>query len=212
MIMKHKNSIFRTLLCVCLLALLTGCTHMVPISVRPTAMTGGNKLPLHAVLALNKELSGYKHHYNLEGDTWVYAFGPPLQNYARQVAKASFQQVDEAPSTEEALTNLSADIVLIPRPVKADQSLGVMAWSKINFTLVVEWTALDRVSKNTIWLKTITADTTETEGNVFTGKKHQSILMQRLFDDLSIKTHEAFQNATELRGSTSNLATPPGSP
>jgi hypothetical protein len=185
---------------------------MIPVSVRPTALTADNKLPLHVVLALNKELVGYKHEYNLEGDTWVYAFGPPLRDYARQMVNASFRQVDEASSAEEALTNSSADIVLIPRPVKADQSLGVMAWSKINFTIVVEWTALDRVSKNTIWLKTITADATETEGNLFTGKKHQSILMQKLFDNLSIKTHEAFQNAPELRGSTRSLVTPPATP
>ena len=198
--MKHKTTLIRSLLCVCLMTLATGCTHMAVISVHPTAMTGDNKLPLHAVLVLNRELIDYKHQYSLEGDTWVFPFGPPLQDYARQTVNASFRQVDEASSADEAFTNPSADIVLIPRPVKADQSLGVMAWSKVNFTLVVEWKALDRANTNTIWLKTITADATETEGNVFTGKKHQRILMQKLFDDLSVKTHEAFQNAPELRG------------
>jgi hypothetical protein len=206
--MKLKQLLVRSLAGVCLLALATGCTHMMPVAVQPTALTGDNKLPLHAVLVLNKELTDFKHEYHMEGDTWVYPFGPALQDYARQVAGASLRQVDEAGSTDAALANPNADIVLIPRPVKADQSLGVMAWSKVNFTLVVEWTALDRASKNTIWLKTITADATETEGNLFSGKAHEKILMQKLFDDLSIKTHDALVNSPELRGSAGNPSAP----
>ena len=197
--MKHKNSLYGASLCISLLAMATGCTHLAVISVRPTSLPADNKLTLRAVLELSKDLADYKHEYKIGGDTWVFPYGPPLQDYARQAVSASFKQVFEASTSEEALANSSADIVLIPRPVKADQSLGVMAWSKVNFTLVIEWRALDRASKNTIWLKTITADASETEGNLFTGKKHRRILIQKLFDDLSFKTHEAFQNAPELR-------------
>jgi hypothetical protein len=83
--------------------------------------------------------------------------------------------------------------------VKAENSVPVWAWENVNFTLVVEWTAKDRASQNTVWLKTITADASEVGGNAFSGKKHQQILMQKLFDDLSVKTHEAFQLSPELR-------------
>lgn len=197
--MKHRNLMFMTLFCLSFLAFATGCTHMIPISVQPTVLPSSGKLPIHVVVVLNKDLAEYKHEYSLEGDTFVYLYGQPLQSYARQTANASFKQVDEATSTEEAFTNTSADIVLVPRPVKADQSFGLATWSKVNLTLVIEWKALDRVNKNTIWLKTITADASETQGNLFTGKKHFGILTQKLFDDLSLKTYSAFQEAPELR-------------
>jgi hypothetical protein len=176
-----------------------GCAHVVPTSVKPTAMSAGDKLPLNAALVLNKDLADYKYEFHMMGDTWVYRFGEPLQDYARRMAAASFQRVDETSSAEKAFANPSADIVLVPRAVKADESTGLMAKSKVNLTLVIEWTAKDRATQNTVWLKTITADASEVQGSVFSGSKHLAILMQKLFDDLSTKTREAFQNAPELR-------------
>jgi hypothetical protein len=156
-------------------------------------------LPVHAALVLNQDLTDYRYNFHLQGDTWIYPFGPPLRNLAQSVADASFQQVDEMPTTAQAFKDSSADIVLVPRPVKADQSVGVWAWNKVNITLIMEWTALDRSTHNTIWLKTITGDASESEGNGFTAGRHRRILMQKLFDDLAHKTQEAFQNAPELR-------------
>jgi hypothetical protein len=134
------------------------------------------------------------------GDKWVFPFGQSLQDYARQVANASFQQVKEVSSEEKAAGETSADLILVPRAVKADQGLGgAFAWDKVNFTLVVEWIAKDRATHNTVWLKTITSDASETGGNAFTGDSHRKILMQKLFDDLSMKTFNAMQNAPELK-------------
>ena len=197
--MNCKKLLSRTLLCFSLWTLGAGCTHMVPISVHPTALAAGDKLPLTAALVINKDLLDYKYEFHMMGDTWLYPFGEPLQDYARRVAGASFQRVEETSSTEKAFAMPSTDIVLVPRPVKADESTGLMAQSKVNLTLVIEWTAKDRASQNTVWLKTITANASEVQGNVFSGHKHQGILMQKLFDDLCAKTHEAFQSAPELR-------------
>jgi hypothetical protein len=115
------------------------------------------------------------------------------------LADASFQQVDVFSTEQEAAAKSTADLVLIPTPVKVDQSMGVTAWSKNNFTLVLKWTARERTSQNIVWLKTIDAEATEKEGNAFTGAKHNRILMQKLFDDLSLKTYDAIKNAPELR-------------
>ena len=174
------------------------------MAIKPTVLPAGTKLPLHAALVLSEDLANYKHEFHLMGDTWVYRFGPPLEDYARRVAGDSFRQMDEAPSAEKAFADFSVDLVLIPRAVKADQSQGLLATSKVNFTLVMGWAAKDRAG-NTVWQRTITANASETEGNLFTGKEHQRILMQKLFDDLSIKTHEAFDKAPELRANLSQF-------
>jgi hypothetical protein len=191
--MKHKNALFRIFLWVSLLALANGCFDF-RISVRPTDLPTSGKLPLHAVLVLNKDLANYKYEFNNNGV--VYPFGLLLQDYARHVVSASFQQVDEADSSEKAFANSSADIVLIPRPVKVKKSLGMYGFDTNSFTFVVEWIGKDRGSQNTVWLKTITADASETTWN---DAFHPSLLVQKLFDDLSIKTLEAFQKAPELR-------------
>jgi hypothetical protein len=194
--MKPLNSV---LLSALLLVLAAGCTHHMPMAVMPTAMPVGDKLPRHAALVLNKDLTDYKYANHMMGDAFEYKLGAPLQDYAKHVTGAVFEQVDEAPSADQAFANASADIVLIPRAVKADKSAGVWAASKQDFTLVVEWMAKDRATHNTIWLQTITADASGTMGSAFSYKSHSRQLMQKLFDDLSLKTFEAMHNAPELK-------------
>ncbi len=167
---------------------------------QPTLLPAGQVLPHHAALVLNQEYANYKRQFSVLGDTWIYALGVPLQDYARQLATKSFQHV-EVVSSEEKAAATSADLILIPRAVKSDNSIPVWAWENINITFVMEWTAKDRATQNTIWLKTITGNASETGGNAFTQKKHERILYQKLFDDLSLKTYQAFQDAPELHGS-----------
>jgi len=184
-----------------LLALASGCTHTftAKITVKPTDLRAGQKMPHRAALVLNQELADYKYEFQAMGITTVYPFGPALQDYARAVATHSFQEVQVAPSAEKAAEMSTADLVLIPRAVKADQSVGIYAWNKVHFTLVVEWAAKERAGQNTVWLKTITAEASEPMGNAFTGGKHWLVLEQKLFDDLSLKTQAAFQESPELR-------------
>ena len=122
----------------------------------------------------------------------------PLQNYAREVTGKSFQQIEVVPSVEKAAALTSADLILIPRAVKSDVSIPVGGFSKENLTFVVSWTAKDRATQNTVWLATITANATEKKVNV--NWHHGGKLYQGLFDDLSLKTYSAFQEAAELRG------------
>lgn len=195
------RSIASSLFAILVLTLASGCTHLRTVSVQPTALPAGQLLPHHVALVLNQELADYKHVYTRGIDTFDYSFGVPLQNYARQVAAKSFQQVDVVPSLEKAAALRSDDLILIPRAVKSDVSVPVWAWQNDNLTLVVEWTAKDRASQNTIWLTTITANASEPMGSAFSESKHQRIMYQKLFDDLSLKTYNAFQEAPELRGS-----------
>jgi hypothetical protein len=184
-----------------LFTLVAGCTHVAPMSVSPTNLPVGERLPLHATLVLSKEFTEFKQQFSTMGDTFIYPLGQPLADYARHVTEASFRQVEIAPTLEQALQNASSDILLIPRAVKADQSLGFMRTDQARFTLVIEWVAKRRADQNTVWIRTITGDASETKGVGFSGY-HQQILMQKLFDDLSLKTQDAFQKAPELRGST----------
>ena len=191
----------RTMLAILILALASGCTHINPVTVYSTALpTVGQLLPHRAALVLDQDFSNYKQQFTDHGDMCIRPMGIVLQDYARNVASKSFQQVDAVPSAEQGFALTSADLVLIPRVVKTDCSLPVFSFEKIRQTIVVEWTAKDRASQNTIWLKTITANSEAVVGSIFTGKEQDHILYQKLFDDLSLKTQKAFQEAIEFRG------------
>jgi hypothetical protein len=199
--MKPMRLIAQTLFAVLVLALAGGCTSVKTVSVQPTILPAGQLLPHHVALVLDQQLAGYKNHYSRGSDTFIDALGTPLQDYARAVATKSFQQVEVVPSVEKAASLTSADLILIPRAVKSGISIPVWAWGNDNLTLVVEWTAKDHATQNTVWLTTITANSAEPMGTVFSANKNQRILYQKAFDDLSLKTYNAFQEAPELHGS-----------
>jgi hypothetical protein len=197
MLMKTMRSFAPSLFAILVLALAGGCTHYNAVSVQLAVLPAGQLLPHHVVLVLDQELADYKHVYHEGGDTFIYSFGDPLQAYARQVAAKSFQQVDVVPSLESAAAMTSADLILIPRAIKSDVSIPVYGFDNENLTFVVSWTAKNRATQNTLWLTTITANSTETKWNVNVGGGGK--LYQRLFDDLSLKTYNAIQEAPELR-------------
>ena len=182
-----------------LFGLTSGCTHLRPVVVNSSNLPSGVVLPHHAALVLDQSLADFKYEFHNAGDTWVYPYGPALTNYARQVVGKCFQQVEVVPSVEQAAALASADLILIPRAVKFDRGLPATAFGNVNATLVLEWTAKDRASQNTIWLKTITADVSSKYGSMFSASKHEHLLNQKLFDDLNLKTCKAFQEAAELR-------------
>jgi len=186
-----------SLLAALILALANGCSfNHSQISVQPSALSGGQVLPHRAALVISPEFKNYKHQVHLVGETDTYPIGSALEDYARGVAGKCFRQVDVVSSEPDAVAAASDDLILIPRVVKSDSSFGKR---KFNLTLVVEWTAKDRATQNTVWLKTITATGVEPAGSAFTGYKHLRLLFQRVFDDLSPKTYEAFQAASELK-------------
>ena len=195
--MKSMRLITQSLFALLVLTLASGCGVTVsPVKVHQIALTEGQLLPHHAVLVLNQELADYKHKFALVGGTDRYPIGSALQEYARNVTTKSFQQVDVIPSEEQAASLTSDDLILIPRVVKSDTSFG---HGKFTITLVMEWTAKNRASQNTVWLKTITANASEKMGSAFTTMKHRRTLFQKVFDDLSPRTYKAFQEAPELR-------------
>jgi hypothetical protein len=206
------------MLCISLLAMTAGCTtEVVKISVQPTVLPPGNTSPLHAALLLNEDLAKYKYEFHVTGGDVVFPLGLALQDYARHVATNSFKQVDEASTPEAAFANSSANIVLIPRAVKAEFSFGTRLQNPFGFTLVMEWLAKDRATQNTIWLKTITADVADEGSGVFNFKvvERREALMQKLLDNLSVQTYETIQRAPELGYSQAAVEagkSPPGDP
>lgn len=197
--MKYISLLLKILPIVLVLSMACGCTHIRTVSVQPTVPPAGqtlSKLPHHVALVLDQALTDYKYEYHSEGDTLIWPLGIPLQNYARQVVGESFQQVDVVPSLEKASTLTTADLILIPRAIKFDCSIPVWTWQESDITFVVSWTAKDRATQNTVWLATIAANAASSKSNGLSNKHYQ-----KLFDDLSLKTFNAFKEATELGGS-----------
>jgi hypothetical protein len=195
--MKLIRSITQSSFVVLVLGLVAGCTQYQTPSVQAAALPSGPLLPHHVALVLDQDLAGYKHQYHEGFTTFVCSFGGPLQAYARQVAVKSFEQVDFVSSLDKAAALKSADLILIPRAVKSDVSVPVYGMNDENLTFVVTWTAKDRANQNTVWLATINAEGTESKWNVNLHKGGK--LYQNLFDDLSLKTYKAIQEAPELR-------------
>jgi len=196
--MKSMPLITRSIFAALVLAVTSGCsTTMSPVPVVQAHVTGGQVLPHRAVLVLSQELADYKHEFHLVGGTEVYPIGAALQDYASNVTASAFQQIDIVSSEEKAASLTADDLILIPRAVKSDTSFGHGQYA---ITIVVEWTAKNRASQNTVWLKTITANATEEMGSAFTIFKHRRLLFQKAFDELNPQTYKAFEEAREFRG------------
>jgi hypothetical protein len=201
--MKTMHLITQSLFAILLLTLASGCgTTFSQVSVQQSALTGGQVLPHRAVLVLNHELADYKHKFVLVGGTDVYPIGDALQAYATNVGSKSFQQIDIASSEGKAASFPSDDLILIPRVIKSDTTYSVIGFGHTRFfiTLVMEWTVKNRASGNIVWLKTFIGKAS-TDAGTFDVLKQRRILFQNVFDDLSPKTYNAFQEAPELRGS-----------
>jgi hypothetical protein len=188
------------------LALTSGCTHISthinPINVSPTSLSSGQVLPHSVALILGRELADFKLEYHGRGDTFIRPLGPALQDCARNIANKSFQKVDVVSTIEEANALISDDVILIPRGVKTDISFPTVSLDryKTHLTLVVEWKVIDRAGQSIVWLKTINANSDEPVGNAFTWKEHDRLLYQKAFNDLTLKTINALQEAHELGG------------
>jgi len=141
-----------------------GCTFS-PVKVKQASLAGKSGSPHHAALVISQELR-----FRPVSQTDSYPIGPALADNARNVTGKCFQQVDAVASEQGAASLAADDLILIPRVVKSNSSRG---HGKFNLTLVVEWTAKDRATQKTVWLKTFTADGTEPMGSTFTGFKHR---------------------------------------
>lgn len=181
-----------------LLLLTTGCTQTVKLAIHPPALPEGPKSPRHATLVVSDELKQYRHEFKMGGGTVVYPFGPVLADHAQRIVTHAFTGVRVAPSLDVALQE-SPDLILVPRPGKAEQNMPIWAWDQSEFVLAVQWSAMESGRSEPVWMRTIVAESAQKAGNVFSGKKNERILFQRLFDDLNQKTLSALRDSPELR-------------
>ena len=203
--MNNLKHFVRCLPLLVLLATLPACTHTAKVNVKLTALPAHARHAARVALVLDESFNNYQFEFKMAGDKFVYPFGPSLNGYARNVSEHCFSKVTTYP-TVQAVTGQEADLILQPKALKAEHASGMMAWSDRKFTLQVEWTARDRSNKNTVWLQSFTAQGVNSAGNAFSGKEHEQVLFQRLFDDLSLKTAEAIQNSPELKAVTAGAA------
>lgn len=198
--------------CLSLLILMTGCADMetgwsnvsVQMSIQPTSLSAGRVSSKPVALVLNDELTSYHYEVQLMHNSLSFPLGVPLAAYAQNVTTNSFSKVQTTSALAATLTNSTAVILLIPRPVKASFSMGTKVQDPFKFALVVEWRGVDRISQNTIWLKTVTVEAVDHGGAAFSGmsksanEKRRQLLMQALFNDLTLKTYDLFQKSSEL--------------
>jgi hypothetical protein len=196
--MKTARLLAQMLPAALVLAFASGCTHLRPVTIQPTALPAGRVLAHHVALVLDQNLTDYKAELRAGPDTEVFTYGTALQDCAQQASRRSFQSVDVVPSIEKATALPSVDLILIPHALKCARSVPVWGWEKVNLTMVVEWTAKERAGQNTLWLKTVTAEAAAKKKATVT-RKGRAKLNQALFDDLCLKTYNAFQDAAELR-------------
>lgn len=164
----------------------------------PSAIPAESKLPLSAVLVLDKELKNYGIKHELASGMWwvsanaSYQVGGHLARYAEDVARSLFKQVTIVESLDAAVNK--ADVILIPKAARSDTNIG----NPIYVMLCMEWLVKDRAGQQTLWLTNVESQTTE-KPVAFAYKKHQNAAYQRVFDDLALKTLKAFQESPEIK-------------
>ncbi len=70
---------------------------------------------------------------------------------------------------------------------RAEQALGMFAWSKDRYTLALEWRVTD-VKGSTVLLDTVVGEATGTGGNTFTAHDHAIAIFKDLMDDTFTKS------------------------
>ena len=182
---------------------LAGCTmtEKRKVKINPSPVPGvatESKLPLSAVLVLDKELKNYGiKHELISGVFWAsanasYQVGGHLARYAEDVSRTLFKQVTVVESLDAAPNK--ADVILIPKAARSDTHIG----NPIYVMLCVEWLVKDRAGQQTLWLTSVESQTSE-KPVAFAYKKHQNAAYQRVFDDLALKTVKAFQESPEIK-------------
>ena len=166
------------------------------VDVKRAALAAIPKSPARIALVLDKSFTEYTHEMNMVGDKYVSPLGPALREYARNVTENRFGQVSVHASPEDAAGKVEA--ILIPKVAKFDESYGLWAGSPHNVVMIVEWSLKDRDNQRELWLDSIDARAEGKMGNVFSYKRNHRDLMQRLFEDLSIKTQKAFEHSGEI--------------
>ena len=183
------------------LVLVPACTstRVMEVNVnRPTGATSNtsSKAPLKVALVIDAALHHYKYHFKFAGDD-IYPFGEALCTYAQDTVRNAFEEVFICGSLDEAKNR--ADAILIPKAVKSDRVMGMWAWDGNSWILIVEWTMKDPSGHNTLWMTTIEGRAWEPGGTSLTIKSRERALIQSVFDDLYLKTAQAFSESPEIK-------------
>jgi hypothetical protein len=197
--MSNKRSQLSSLATGLTLALLTlaltGCTETRKVKFIPSALparAGTAHLPATGALVLDDAFKKYNGETKLIGGKAKIPLGEYLCDYATNVVRSTFKQVNVVSSLPAAAN--SADAILIPKVVRSDFS--IFSTTSI---IAVEWTVKDRAGQNLIWLNTFEGQGTEPGGSGFTYKKHNRLRARKVFDDLTLKTLEGFNESPEIK-------------
>jgi hypothetical protein len=186
---------FRTFALCGVLVFLSACTIVRKVNVHPTNLAAAGKIPARIALVLDPSLATYKYHRSPYPDIWP--LGPALTNYANHVTRHCFSQVTSC-SKEAEVTDAAADIALHAKLHTMDIGVPATSFGEWTVTLVMQWTATDSASRATVWMKSVTGSYKGT----LRGEQGRRFL-QITFDDLSMKTAEAFRNSPELKRAVS---------
>lgn len=172
----------------------TGCSSLGKVEVTQPAVSGP-KIPASVALVLTPEVQEYKDTYHqLE-----WQFGPAIADYARNTTQGVFERVQVYEGAGMPNVQGSVDAVLSPKVAKVNQLLPGLAWQDREILMVIEWTAKNPVNDQVFWVRSIEGQATETGGNMMTGAKHEKIIFDKLFQNLTTQTVKAFRVAPELQ-------------
>jgi hypothetical protein len=153
------------------------------------------KLPLKAALVLTPEFCAT-----------ITKDGPFTTKERFEIGKAACTELE--PALKAAFPNLArveaatssgdAQVVLLPRFVNVDATMGITAFSNREMAVLLEWTVKD-MSGNTVWLETVQGSAKHHVGNMFTYKKNCKLIAEDSVKDAAEQSAARMASAPELR-------------
>ncbi len=181
-----------------ILILLFGCTHM---QVQPLHTIGDYQTPskydLKTELYLTEELRNAKYERSAAGDTWIIPLGENLTHNSEVLVRSLFSDVSVT-NGEVGQQHKEVDIIITPRLVSVDQSVGVWKWSDNTLTISLEWSIND-VNGNSLWIDTVKGNGKNEGGNVFTHTTRTEERVKMALEDLFKRSYEAFSSSKIIK-------------
>jgi hypothetical protein len=182
-----------------ILLLSGGCTHMMEQPVHEIDLPSvGNKIDLPVRLVLTDEFRTAQWTKSAMGDTWIVPLGENLVHDAKRVARNVFV-APIIPDDGAYRGDLGrARYRLTPKMLFSEQSFGVTAFSEAKTSIGLEWSLADESGRQ-VWVESVKGVGVGIGGNVFTGKKHQKLRLQKALQDLFTKSQDAMLASATLR-------------
>lgn len=189
-----KISSARVIVCSMLLLIETGCTVIYNVPMREVEYRDQPKFDLNVQVLINEELRKAQWMKTSMGDQYILPLGKALALNTEKVARATFQVIEVIDT--QSFVSEGFDAVLIPKVINIKRNRPVTGMEDQTTSVIFEW-KLEASNGDIVWLDTIIGQGTGPWSRYGTNAGTEQI--EKLLDDLFLKSFEAITNSPEIK-------------